>query len=664
MKTSTKVVVWILVGIGLVAFFFLAIAITMMLAPGLEIFGVKYVSAKVGKYKYTNDCKTVFSSSSVTLNTGEVPITITFGEVGTTGLTFVQNFQGYTKSADTAGVKITKNDNGTAVIDITEYKKFIWANSMQQFYLTLKFPSTYYGALIINSTNSSVDLKSAAAGTNLSSLTISTGGKIDFNKNKDNQNNKFNIAGDFKITSKSALTLGKNMTFGGNIVANMGNESLTIESPVAKDITFKSGAGSLNFNTCKNLKATTGSGSIKTLKTTGMPNSISGSLNVTTGSGKIEIGSVLGLSNSITTKSGDINLNKVNGSLNINTLKSRITLGEVGSPDITAEGNGYIIITKVTGSLKANIIGLSGNLSCGAIAGGAEVSTKNGAIALNGNIGANLKATTAEGSITAATIGGKAEIKTTRGPINIGTIQSAGSVINSSYGRVTIENIVQDLTVNSSTSAVYNLGTVGTLNFSATNSSVTAGSITSQAKIKTSANVTLGTTGDVNNADVNAGMGNVNLSNTTGTLHVMSTNRTITLNNKSSEDIKINKKLVGSSWVDIANGSAVNATGLRGKVAVCSSFKINLQFAEITGNVDVSAKRSEPVKIDATCTMYNIVNYDLNTQKTACHCTVYHGSELAIANGSGTSHAQNQCSSSNTIRVITDGAPIELKLAG
>lgn len=103
MKTGTKIAVWIIIIIATAAFLCLGLAVTMMLAPGLEIFGVKYVSAKVGKYKFSNNVK--YSASNIILNTGDVPIEITYGMSGSLGLEFVQNFQGFTKSADTAGVK-------------------------------------------------------------------------------------------------------------------------------------------------------------------------------------------------------------------------------------------------------------------------------------------------------------------------------------------------------------------------------------------------------------------------------------------------------------------------------------------------------------------------------------------------------------------------------
>ena len=665
MKTGTKIAVWIIIIIATAAFLCLGLAVTMMLAPGLEIFGVKYVSAKVGKYKFSNNVK--YSASNIILNTGDVPIEITYGMSGSLGLEFVQNFQGFTKSADTAGVKITNGSGNsyipgedTVVFDITEYKKFIWANSMQDFYLVLRLPLTALstGSIKINSSRSDVTFKGAS--TNLSAVDIQTKGKI-------NLQNEMFVSGDFKVSTNSALTLGDNITITGNVVANMGNEDLTITNPVGKDITFNSGAGNLKFNTCQNLKATTGSGSIKEPKPSNM---ISGSLEFNSNSGSVEIGSVLGSTNSVKTRSGYIKLGyggednggNINGNLTISTLRSTpFVLGNVHNATINIDGNASPVIKSVSGNLSVSAQGSVASVTCGAIDGDANISVKDGAITLNGAVGGKLTATTSNGNITAGVINGKTQITSLKGRITLATIKGSDNIINNQRGSVNVQTIVHDLKTTSCNNAVYTIGSVDQLEFTAQSGAISVGSVSTSAKISTNANVSLGASGDVADVEVSAGYGNVTLSNTIGNVLVTSKHKT-TLQNKSSQDIKINKYYSGG-WKDYASGGEVVATGLKGAVAVYSTDKITLTFAEVTANVDVvSSSGSEKVKIDATCIRYNQVNYNLNTQTSSSSCRVWYGATEHTTAGQSSAENTN-AGISIGIKVKTSGAPIELRLA-
>ena len=660
MSTGKKLVVWLLIIIATVAFLFMGLVVTMMLAPGLEIFGVKYVSAKVGKYKFSNSVS--YSSPNIVLNTGDVPVEVTFGMSGSLGLEFVQHFQGFTKSADTAGVKITNGEgnpyvagDNTVVFDISEYKKFVWANSMQDYHLTLRLPATYSstGTIKINSSRSDITLKGITK--NLTSLDINTKGKIDLENN-------IVISGDLNISSNSALTLGSNINISGNLVANMGNEDLTITNAVGKDITFKSGAGNLSFNTCKNLTAETGSGNINKPSS----NMISGSLNFTSTSGSVEIGTVLGAANRINTRSGHIQLGSVAGSLEVATLRSKpFVLGDVHNTQITIEGTSSPIINSVTGNLTVKAYGSTSAVTCGAITGNTDLLTKDGNITLNGAVSGNLTATTNNGAITAGTIGGKVSISSQRGRVNIDTINGTNNVINNQRGSVSVATVAHDLKVDNSFQASYSLGSVDTLNFNATYSSLNVGSVSTSLKVVTNANVTAGTNGDVANATISAGRADIVLKNSVGTVQINGVGHTITLQNKSSQDIKINKYLDGGVWKDLVGGSKVVATGLKGHVSVYSANSIDLTFAEVTDNVDVvsgSGSVSGKVTIDATCARYNTVNYDLNTQTNSSPCRVYYG-DSEHTDGTQSSAQNNNVGVDIKIKVKTSGAPIELRLA-
>ena len=258
-------------------------------------------------------------------------------------------------------------------------------------------------------------------------------------------------------------------------------------------------------------------------------------------------------------------------------------------------------------------------------------------------------------------VSGKATISSNRGEIKLDSVGGEGNKINSQYGRVEINSIANDLTVDNCASAIYSIGTVGTLDFAAANGAITVGSIASTGKIKTSANVNVGGSGDVGNVDIKVNLGEVVLKNTVGTVKVAS-NRSINLENKSSTDIKINRERNIIGKLESTGRGSVVATGLQGSVYVYSAGKVDLSFAAVTDNVDVATDGAEKVSVLATNTRYNTVNYDLNTQTSRANCTVYYGDEVAQTSGSSTAINTNT-GVLVTIKVKTSGAPIELKLA-
>ena len=95
-----KIVITLLVLlIGMPLLFFFGSAVILFLAPGTEIFGVRYVSAAL-KITVKNGVQTLesFSGDEIFIETHGVPITIQFSDYYTTSVNFTQNFVGYTKS--------------------------------------------------------------------------------------------------------------------------------------------------------------------------------------------------------------------------------------------------------------------------------------------------------------------------------------------------------------------------------------------------------------------------------------------------------------------------------------------------------------------------------------------------------------------------------------
>ena len=159
-----KGIVWFFIIVGIFLFLVFGIAVVMMIAPGLEIFGVKFISAKIGNYHVKN---TAIYNKDIVIKTDSVPINIYFSD--NVGIEYQQEFQGFTMSSNTPSLSITNADglefdstrDSTVYINVGQYKKFIWANTMKEFYLNIGLPTGYSAthSIKIESNSSSVALK-------------------------------------------------------------------------------------------------------------------------------------------------------------------------------------------------------------------------------------------------------------------------------------------------------------------------------------------------------------------------------------------------------------------------------------------------------------------------------------------------------------------------
>ena len=697
MSTGKKVAIWICIILATVIFLFVGLVVAMMLAPGMEIFGVKYVSAKVGKYYETRNI--ALSGTDIVLNTHDVPVEIVFGGSGEV-LTYRQEFQGFTKSSDTAGINVTVKD-GTTTIDIGEYKKFIWANGMTQFYLKLNLPTSLAShSLTINSDSSTIDM-TAAYNTQMKNLSINTTGRVSLN-DVDGASDTFNITNNLNLSTKSAITLGSNVNISGSVTASLGNGDLKITNAISGDINFTSGSGDLYFYTCRHLTATTGSGDIvqPQLK------SISGNLVFKTTSGDVTIDNISGSatigSAAQETASGVYTLANVVGKVEIYTRRADSNLGVVGSL-LARVSTGNVTVKQVLGKLDVVSIA-NGKLVCGentstvCVGGSAVVYTKNGDATFKGPISGNLEFNSANANLafvscnnllvnkptntdtarslgglgggsvgssttTAAIVNGTANVVLSNGSLTLGSIGGASNVINSRYGSVNVNTISGNLTAEkeSSYNARYTIGSVQRLTYYSVYGSLVVGTV-AEADVQTNASVTMGAdvSNTVGNVTISAGAGDIVLKNTTGTVFVVS-NGKITIDNKSGSEFNINRRYVDGKLKNLANGQ-VNATNLKGKVYVYSQKKVDLSFAAVTEDVDVFTEGVNPVTINATNTAYNTINYHLQCQYGANVCTVNWGDVPGDNSGGKTVVATNGATF-NTIKVLTTNAAITLNLA-
>ncbi len=580
--------------------------IILMLAPGTTIFGVKFISAAVGNYDYMEE---ISLNTDICLTTYDVPITIKFGAAGDTGVHLVQRYQGFTTSNNTPSISVldgngneyTSNSSGTAYINISQYKKFLWANSSREFYLEIILPMSFNksNSIEIKSTNSDITLEGQEQ--NLANLTLNTTGSI-------NINNKLTVNGSFKIGIKKAVTLSEKVTL-NNVDVSTSSGNFTDNGTINGSVNYTSKSGKLNLKNCGGaLTAETSSGSVT------VNGSVGGNLKFTSKTGGLSVGNVSGQTIEISNNSGSITLGQASGNVTIITKRANVKLTSAADATITTT-TGNINIGAVNGAFKATTT--TGNISCTSVTGEAKAVTKSGDITFSGAIGGTANITNQTGQIklascmaltasnqTGSIVGysdsginvlGKAVVSTTKGKIKLSAV-GGDAFIDSTGGTITVNSVTGKLEINknvsNTNSSAITIGSAGSAEIVGYNSSITLGS-SGETTIKTSGGaIKVGESGTVGNLSASSTYGGISAYNTTGSVNI-SSGSSVTLNNLSSTDITISAS------------KAVTATGLMGSVTVKAKTNINLTFGGDASNVKVTHSGSTgSVNINAECISY------------------------------------------------------------
>lgn len=385
-----------------VAFF-----LVLFLAPGISIFGLKYIGKDLHAYnsgKVNLNSALGESYTGIVVNTYEVPIYVEFTEDWSFQVEYYDNYNGLTTTKmDTQTGNPTVTLNGDAqnmIITTKEYHKTIYETSTSTRYLKLYVPiavikDNYKFNLTINSTKSDVTFTKTEAG-DISNITfntvkIKTTGKIVYGV----QVNAVN----FDLEASSSITINEkkdNTVNATNYKLKSTSGKIAIKAPIDGDLNLETKNGSISLISCKNLYATTTYGNIKCAGE-GLIN-LTGIVEINTKSGNVTLGNVTGGgTNKITTSSGSVKINKINdgeittkrgsvtilsvdnfkietnvgkvniqeaiSSLNVKTRRGRITLGgeNMTMNNITAESTlGRIIVKSASGVV--NISTASSNI--------------------------------------------------------------------------------------------------------------------------------------------------------------------------------------------------------------------------------------------------------------------------------------------------------------
>ena len=365
--------------IGIIIFLIAGFCLTLFLAPGLSVFGLKYIRSNVhevatGMYPVSNTQAFVGSEpfqGNLIVETDEVPINIIYSQGREYIFQYYDNFDGFTTSKiEDPTITISKTANGEAYIKTTEYKKFVYESSSSERYLNIYIPLVFAGGDGAYSRNLTIISKSApitfTREDQTEDIRVPSHNKLTIQT----ESSKIIYYTNVRATTLNYTTNNSIRLFGDankelfathyELESKRGN--ITIKGDVVGNVNATTKNGYIALKNCKNLIAKTTFGDI-------MPAnkneeiSIVGIVDITTKAGAVKLGDVNGNGeNKITTSGGSISINKIK-ELTATTKRGSVTIKSVDTATITTNIGKITVeeaLTKIVATTKRGNIVIGG----------------------------------------------------------------------------------------------------------------------------------------------------------------------------------------------------------------------------------------------------------------------------------------------------------------
>ena len=386
-----KIFMSLIIFLACVLVFALGMGVVVMIAPGVNMFGVEYIRS-------TLDAKTISKSvqnadakcENIIVNSHEIDVNVNFVQSHTLTAEYIHNYRGFANEPKEPELKL-ESANKDIVISTVEYDKFLLGGHVNEnCCLNINVPMYYKGSITIISEKSDVIVKGHNASIN--NLSIKTNGTPEIKSNL--IVNTLSLNTTYKI-----VNLNENVKVNKNLIFDVTGGSFTVANPVGGDIYYKSNSGTLNFVSCNDLNFSSQSGKIIANINQVAP-IVLGNCNIKT-SGDITLASV-GKDANIENKNGDIKIGSVDGLYSGNYLLT------------SSRGDCTLIGTFLS---SVNLETKSGNLNADNIAD-LTFKTKRGALILNSCEVLLVEA--GIGDIKVSNILADAKISATSGKIDLG----------------------------------------------------------------------------------------------------------------------------------------------------------------------------------------------------------------------------------------------------
>jgi len=357
-----KAGVYILLAIGFVVLFFLGTFVVMFFAPGVEIFGIKYLANGISRYARTVSLLESYVGD-IYIDTQEVPVTIQYTQ-GISSVTFIQNFIGFTKTKEKqASLNIYSDDDGNIHIETSEIIKFLYANyGKNDYQLVVNLAQSkgeHYKDVFVKSDNSDIFVKSASGtqtGIINQNFSVITDGRLVVSNTATINTQNFKFHTTQKITIADYIN-------SKNLDLKTENNDIEIRKAIDGAIVAKTNNGNIKFVSCNSLNATTVAGDI--LSYSSGANEVKKSVNITTRTGDITLGKV-----SFEDSSAVLKIQTASGDVSISQMQDGEISNERG--DIFVAIANVLVITNPIGgtkvdqvSQKITIVGKNGKVELG-----------------------------------------------------------------------------------------------------------------------------------------------------------------------------------------------------------------------------------------------------------------------------------------------------------
>ena len=404
-----KIFVWFLILIGCGALFVAGSALVLMLAPGTEIFGIRYIGSGRGEFSFEQNLANF--DGNIYIETNEVPISINYSQYASYYISYHQNFNGFTNSKyKSSSVDYNIDEFGNLIVKVNELRELIKTQELVEDYnFILRLPPQARTKSIYvksNESNVTINISNNVGNVEMDNFDVVTKGDFVLNGSIKATNFKLHTTKSIVVSENVNCTNVDLNSYGGNIIIN---------KPLTGNIVAKTSVGDIKFVTAKTLTAKTGSGNIS-CATSGL-NSVQGSVDIKTSSGKIQLGNV-SYNDLIQDRKATIVSNS--GEINISTLFDATITSERG---------------KV-------LIGEANNLIINANVGNVEVREVRNTVIVNGRNG---KVSLGEGgkinNVTVKTSSGVIDVRNTTGEVYLKSTSNSVSLLNESSAEITLYSI-------------------------------------------------------------------------------------------------------------------------------------------------------------------------------------------------------------------------------
>lgn len=366
----------------LVCFFFTGSAVILFMAPGVELFGIRYIPHKQSVFQKSLNIED-FSGESIYIDTYNVPITINYTDYYSSKLYFVQEFVGFTKSGyDKANIEMSLDDEKNIHIETKELVKWMYADSTGEYKLVLDLSkhSALNKNLFINSNSSKVVINGGAT---YKDVNIVTNGELSVVNGVISSDN-------FKYHTNKMININNSINAKNYDLKSTGS-SINVSKEIDGDLTAKTKGGDIKFISCNNLNAETGGGNISSFNESA--NYINSSTNIKTSGGDVSLGHIsvadnLALCN-IKSNSGKIKIVSMfdgvvssnRGDIEIGEARAIILNTRIGDINVQTIKN-EVVVNGRNGNVKLGELGSATNVKVFTTTGEIEVFNAYGMINL------------------------------------------------------------------------------------------------------------------------------------------------------------------------------------------------------------------------------------------------------------------------------------------